>query len=210
MDNVQAKAIMALATAYFPVPALSPSTETAWADALLVLDHAAALTAVRDLGRHGMPHGRPFHISELVMRTEAVQREANQARINYDGGRDALVDIVPASEEEKRMILATYWERVGVDREALARVTHAARNGGDKIEAARVLARRQIEQAASPFAEGQEQPIRVMDPPQALRSACGTPAGTEGVRNAEGVWVCPTCASPIAKGCAPRRVEEVS
>lgn len=204
MDNVQAKAIMALATAYFPVPALSPSTETAWAETLLALDHAAALKAVRELGKHGMPYGRPFHVSELVARTEAVQREADQVRIDY-AGRDALEAIVPASEDEKRAILAAYWERVGVDREVVARVKHAARSGDvdGRIEAARVLARRRIEGSAT-AAEGAETPPREADPVQVLRTACGAEAGTQAVQSRDGTWVCPRCGSPVKDGCERR------
>jgi hypothetical protein len=209
MDSTQAKAILGMAMAYFPVPALSPATEQAWGETLMSEAHEYALQAVKEIGRAGTPRGAPFHISMVLNRAQELRREANQGRFDYDGGREALEAIVPASEEEKRAILARYWDTVGQDRRNRAMLVHSVRNGDAdaRIDAARDYAARRIEESAVSYAEGAETPPRAVDPPGVLRTACGAQAGEQGIQ-VDGVWCCPRCRSPLTVGCLPPRANE--
>lgn len=199
--------MLGVVIAVFPVPEVPPSTQRAWMGLLMDADHASCLKAAKELGREGTPGGRPFQIGMLLTRAEEIWRDeyALTAQTHAEPDRAALVDVVPATEEEKRAILGRYWDEVGTDRASRARLQHAARTGDTdaRIDAARDLAAQQIEDGPVTAQERSARPPSVSDPAAVTTTACGAPAGSETVLRADGVRVCPNCGSPVLEGCAP-------
>lgn len=208
MDDTQAKAVLGICLALFPVPEVPPSTQRAWAALLLDADHESCLAAAKELGRSGTPRGVPFHISMVLERAEVLWREQYRLQQHEVTEQDAEI-MLHTDDAERARILRRYWDNVGHERRAHAELVDAVgRHDPDaRIDAARDRAAQLIEQGPASPAERAERPSRHNDPPAVLRTACGAPAGTYGVPGPGGVLVCPQCRSPISEGCLPRRPE---
>lgn len=216
MDEIQAQACVGLLQAYYPAIEFPASTVRTWREALLVHDHAIALRAVHVVGKAQL--GRPVEIGDVLKVAEEIWAEEFQLQ-SLSSTREELEleaeAIVPASAEEARSILGEYWEGIGEDRKAVARMAHGRAHGDTEltVDAARRLAAQKIEaEALRRTAEiGAERPPTDPDPVEVVRSACGTRAGSRlRYDDATEKWVCPGCGSPVDEGCLPQRQETAS
>lgn len=197
MTNADALRVIAMLTAYFRQD-LSDETAALWSNELLRYDVRDGIEAAKLLGAH-----RKF-MPSLAEFVEGI-RECVRDR---DATRPALVETFNAmAPEEVKAALRPYWDKVGADREASARVREAADRGDTeaKIAAAREVARRKIE-GTTVVTEGRERPAAVPEDERVTTTACGARAGTQLVLDVDRkTWVCPNCGSPVTEGCDWRR-----
>lgn len=169
-----------------------------WSNELVRYDNRDAIEAAQLLGAHRrfMPS-----LAEFVEGVREVMRDRDMAT-------PALVEsFIAMAPDEVKAALRPYWDKVGADREASARVREAADRGDTeaKIAAAREVARRKIE-GTTVVTEGRERPAAVPEDERVTTTACGARAGTQLVLDVDRkTWVCPNCGSPVTEGCDWRR-----
>ena len=187
------RAVLGYLQAYFPTPAIPPSSVALWAADLERYDLDVVAEAVETLGHFGVG-GRPLQFADIDGMCDDVFRTRLRLR------RPALTpgEFVEAAPEEVATIIRGYWDRVGGERRALAAARNARESGDPeaRVEAARRLAAARIE------AESEREPShpRAVPAPGGMRTACGADAGSHAVE-VHGVWCCPNCGSPIDEGC---------
>jgi hypothetical protein len=182
--------------AYFPTPALPPSSVAMWLTELRRWSIEDVAEAVEILGHVGTG-GRPLAYAQVESFVEDVAR-ARMTRAQPP--LPTPEDFRELAPPEVSGILDAYWSAVGDERRRLAEA-RSGRESADparRVEAVRRLAaariaaeseRREEHTAAAPVSRG-----------GSMRTACGAAVGSHAVQRG-GRWVCPTCGSPVEDGC---------
>lgn len=191
------RAAVARLQAYFPTPALPPSTVVQWIEQLRRFHITDVVEGVETLGHVGTG-GKPLQFSYVEMFVE----DACRTRMaNERPALPSMEEFLELAPEEVRDILAAYWDRVGTaERRALAEARNAreAADGDARVEAIRRLASARI-QSEPADAELRRAP---RSGPR-MTTACGAEVGSLAVE-IDGVWCCPNCSSPVVDGCIGR------
>jgi hypothetical protein len=188
---------------------LTDETVALWATSLADFELVDAHEAVQIVSEHAM-----FMPSLAEMR-QAIIECRNDRLLREKKAWELERDREPALPGDGTMTFAEFMDRTPGMRERVEklkvpgadmRLAAAMGNVEAKIEAGRALARQREEATIDVKEWGQMQPPTNDIDAAAMRTACGVAAGTRAIE-VDGVWCCPRCRSPIAEGCAPRRIE---